>query len=323
MSALFSLEAPPPPAAVEMAATHVTAAVLEIRGGRHVIAAQASEPLPDGALVPALAARNVLDPATVAAVIGRVLDRVGRPRRVGLVIPDQTARVSIVRFEQVPPKAQDLAQLIRWQVRKSAPFPIEEAQVSYEPGLRAAATADGPGGHEFIVTLARTDVIREYEDTCAAAGAQAGLVDIATFNVINAALAASVPSGDWLLVNVSSDAASIALLRSEHLLFFRTRTADAEGSLADLVHQSAMYYEDRLRGGGLTRAVIAGLSTVAGVGESDRIRRALEDRLGLAVQPVDVFASVALADRIGASPVLSDVLAAPVGLLVRGAEAAA
>src|SRR5206468_12980242 len=112
----------------------------------------------------------------------------GRPRRIGLVIPDLVAKGSLVRFEHVPPRAADLDQLVRWQVRKTAPFPIEDAQVSYQPGFIAA------DGQEFIVSLARRSVVEEYEGLCAAAGAHAGIVDLATFNVINAALAATPPA---------------------------------------------------------------------------------------------------------------------------------
>jgi len=55
------------------------------------------------------------------------LERAGRPRRIGLIVPDVVAKVSLVRFERVPSKLQELDQLVRWQVRKSAPFAIEEA----------------------------------------------------------------------------------------------------------------------------------------------------------------------------------------------------
>ena len=66
------------------------------------------------------------------------------------------------------------------------------------------------------------------------------------------------PAADWLLVNVAADYASIALLRGPHLIFFRNRAADTDGTLADLVHQSAMYYEDRLKGAGFARVILAG-----------------------------------------------------------------
>ncbi len=313
-------DSPGPSVAVEIAANRVSAAGLEWRGGQPVVATHAIEPLAEGALVPSLTSLNTHDRAAIVAAPGRVLERVGRPRRVGLVVPDSVARVSLVRFEQVPPRAQDLDQLIRWQVKKTAPFPIDDAQVSYVPGVRAT------DGQEFLVSLARRDVVEEYESLCADAGAHAGIVDLATFNVINAVLAGlTPPSTDWLLVNVAADSASIALLRGPHVLFFRNRATDTDGTLADLVHQTAMYYEDRLQGAGLSRVILAGAAGTAGrqADDVERVRRLLEERLVTTVDRVDPRAAAALTDRIAAAPVLLDVLSPLVGLLLRHREATA
>ena len=315
MSILTSLrESAAPAVAVEIAAGRVSAASLDWRGGQPVVAAHASESLPDGALVPSLTAANAVDRRAVTEALSRLLEKVGRPRRIGLILPDVVGRVSIVRFEQVPARVQDLDQLVRWQVRKSAPFAIEEAQVSYVPGLSAA------DGHEFVVTLAKRDVIEEYEQLCAAAGAHAGIVDLTTLNVINAVLAGSgAPTGDWLLVNIADDYTSIALLRGPALIFFRNRAADTDGTLADLVHQSAMYYEDRLHGGGFSRVIVAGASAAGAQQASaiDELRRSLEERLRTPVETVDPRTAAALTDRIVAAPALLDTLAPLVGLLVR------
>jgi Tfp pilus assembly PilM family ATPase len=280
------------------------------------VAAHTTEPLPDGALVPSLTAANAHDRLAVMGALNRVLERVGRPRRIGLVVPDLVAKVSLVKFEKVPARAQDLDQLVRWQVRKTAPFPIEQAQVSYQPGLHAA------DGQEFIVSLARRDVIEEYEKLCAEAGAHAGLVDLSTFNVVNAILAGQgAPDADWLLVNVAADYASIAILRGPHLIVFRNRTADSEGTLADLVHQTAMYYEDRLKGAGFGRVILAGASAGAHqAGDLDDVRRSLEERLATPVESVDPRTAAALTDRITAAPALLDTLAPLVGLLLRDRE---
>ena len=315
MSILTSLrESAAPAVAVEIASGRVSAASLEWRAGEPVVAAHASEPLPDGALVPSLTAANVHDRPAVLGALSRVLEKVGRPRRIGLILPDVVAKVSIIRFEQVPPKAQDLDQLVRWQVRKSAPFAIEDAQVSYVPGLHAE------DGHEFIVTLARRGVIQEYETLCAEAGAHAGLVDLATPNVINAVLAgAGAPAGDWLLVNIAADYTSIALLRGPNLIFFRNRATETDGTLADLVHQSAMYYEDRLKGAGFSRVILSGASAAGAqqAGDIDELRRSLEDRLRTPVETVDPRTAAALTDRITAAPALLDALTPIVGLLLR------
>ena len=315
MSILASLrESAAPAVAVEIASGRVSAASLEWRGGLPVVATHASEPLPEGALVPSLTAANAHDRPAVLGALSRLLETMGRPRRIGLILPDVVAKVSLVRFEQVPPKAQDLDQLVRWQVRKSAPFAIEDAQVSHVPGMRTE------GGQEFIVTLAKRDVIQEYEMLCAEAGAHAGLIDLATLDVINAVIAGSgAPSADWLLVNIAADYTSIALLRGPHLMFFRNRATETDGTLADLVHQSAMYYEDRLEGAGFSRVILAG-AAVAGApqsGDIDLVRRSLEDRLKTPVETVDPRTAAALTDRITAAPALLDTLAPLVGLLLR------
>ena len=310
-----------PSVAVELASTHVSAASLELRAGRPVVAAHAVEPLPAGALVPSLTTANFHNRAAVLSALERVFDRLGgRPRRVALVVPDVTARVSFVRFEQVPARRSDLDQLVRWQVRKTAPFAIDEAIVSHSPGLLAL------DGQEFVVSLARRTVVEEFEGLCDEAGAQAGVVDLATFNVVNVVLAASPRhTSDWLLVNVTPEGASIAILRGEHLIFFRNRGPESDGSLADLVHQTAMYYEDRLGGGGFDRVFLAG----GGAGgssqaiEVEEARRSLQERLAMPVEGVDPRPAADLTDRISAAPALLDALAPLVGLLVRGQEAQA
>ena len=308
-----------PTIAVELSAQRVAGASLELRGTRQVVRAHAIVPLPEGALTPSLTATNVHDRAAVGAALKRVLEHLGNPRRIGLVVPDPVAKISLVKFQQVPTKAQDLDQVIRWQVRKAAPFPIEEAQVSFVPG------AHGADGQEFIVSLAKREIVAEYEALCAEAGAHAGLIDISTFNVINAVLGGTgAPSGDWLLVNVAPDWASMAILRGSDLMFFRSRGAEGEGTLADLVHQTAMYYEDRLSGAGFGRVMLCGASTAADGQAADNgaLRRSLEERLGTTVSPVDPRNAAALTDRIDGSPTLLDALAPLVGMLVRDQEAA-
>ena len=310
------LAAAPPDVGVEIAARRVT--VVQLAGGpsSRVITAHATEPLPDGVVVPAINTSNVANPPACAEALRRAFDKLGsRPTRVGLIVPDAAAKVSLVRFDKVPAREEDLSQLIRWQVRKTAPFRIEDAQVSYLPGVALLEN-----GREFIVTLMRRDVVEEYEAVCATAGVHAGVVDIATFNLINLVLASGAPPGaDWLLVNVSRDSTTIAIVRGGDLIFFRNRAGDGDGTLTDVVHQSAMYYEDRLAGTGFTRSILAGAMSGLRPGEGDALRRALEERLGARVESIDPRAVAALRDRIAASPELLDTIAAPVGLLVREA----
>jgi type IV pilus assembly protein PilM len=314
MSLLASwLASPPPDAAVEITPAWVSAAAMTLRRGGPAIQSYAVEALPERAVVASLGSPNVVDRAAVAASLRNVVDRLGsRPARVALIIPDVAARVSVVRFEQVPQRREDLDQLVRWQVRKAAPFPIDDASVSYSPGARST-----DGSAEFIVVLARNDVIKGYEDACADVGLHAGLVDIASFAVVNLALAAARSiDGDWLVVHTRPEYTSIAIVRSGDLIYFRNRPEDDEESLTDAVHQTAMYYQDRLAGQGFARVLLGGISTAGELGQS------LQERLGTPVESIDPTAAAPLSDRIAATIDVMDVLSPLTGVLLRTRTAA-
>jgi Tfp pilus assembly PilM family ATPase len=311
MSAPGLFQSSPPDVAVEISAQHVGAAYLTWRGRSATVTAHSVEPLPPGAVVPALAAVNLPDVAVVGKVVAQAIEKLGvRARRAALVIPDTVAKVSLVRFEKVPAKGADLLELVRWQIRKSAPFPLEQAVVSYTPGIMVA-----DGGQEFLVAAARTDIIEQYQSACAHAGLQTGLVDLSTFSVINGVLAGTgAPAGDWLLVHATSHYVTLAVVRDADVIFFRNRSEETEGTLTDVVHQTAMYYEDRLKGAGFSRVLLAG---GAASGGSEALRRNLEERLQLSVEPVDPRAGAALVDRISASPDLMEALSPLIGILLR------
>lgn len=313
------LASPPPPAAIEISARRVSVVAIAGRGTSRTLTGQTSEPLPDGLVTPTLNGVNVHDVGALAARIKAAADRVSpRPRKAALVLPDTVAKVSILRFEKVPAKAQDLEQLIRWQVRKAAPFKIEDAQVSWTEGVDVAG-----GGREYFVIVARRDIVESYERACEQAGVYVGLVDIASTNLVNAAIASrpAAATGDWLLVHTASDYSTLVVVRNGQVIFFRNRPSEAVAhDMGEMVHTTAMYYEDRLGGGAFTRVVLSGASALGDAGEL--ARRQIEERLGVKVETLDVREAVALRDRIAAGPELLDTLAPAVGILTRDGGAA-
>lgn len=278
------LASPPPSAALYIGPREVSAVAFTRHGGEVAVSALASRPLDPGAVAPGLTGQNIADRAGVGQVVSNVLGQLAaRHRRLALVLPDAVAKVSLVRLATVPPHAHDRDELIRWHVRKAAPFPLEEAQVTSTAG---AALADG--GREFVVAIARQAVIREYESVCEEAGAHAGLVDLATFSLLNGVLGAARSAlGDWLVVHASPGSESIAILREGDLIFFRTRVEGSDDSLSDLVHQTAMYYEDRLAGRGFARVLIAGGDDGGTPGGFDDVRRQVDAKLGVRTEVVD------------------------------------
>jgi type IV pilus assembly protein PilM len=315
VSVKSSLFAPSPPTvAVELARRRVT--VVEVGRGRTApVVGYASESLPEDAVTPALTGVNIADVQGVGATLRRALERAGirASSRAALIVPDSIARVSLLTMQQVPARAADVEQLIRWQLKKATPFPIDEAQVSWFVAHRdqAAVTLE--------VTVTRRDVVAQYEAVAAAAGLQPGLVDLASFNVMNAVIGAGgAPASDWLLVALAPEATSLAIGRGTDLMFYRHRAAVDDEPLSALVHQMAMYHEDRLGGGRFSRVWLCG----AGIGPgAETARREIGGGLGVPVEAVDIRPAVDLGPRIGASADVLDALAAPVGVLLRDRKA--
>jgi type IV pilus assembly protein PilM len=305
------LASPPPDAAVEIGPESVSVAVLGARGAQAVVQRYAVEPLPAGAVVPSLAAHNIAARAAVVEALRAAYESAGvRPRRVALVVPDPAARVAMIKFDQVPARAEDLDQLIHWQLKKSAPFPVEEGVISYSPGARSAS------GSEFVVELARRDIIREYEAVIEELGGHAGLVELSSVALVNLFLAErQLPVGDWLVVHMRPTYTSVALMRGEDMLFFRSRAEGDEEGLEDLVHQTAMYYEDRLSGRGFARVLLGG--TGRSTGALEVARRSLEERLASRVEPIDPTSVAPATDRISLTPEAGAALAPLLGILLR------
>ena len=305
------LASPPPDAAIEISPEAVAVAAVGVRGREPFVQSYAVEPLAPGAVTAALTGHNIVDRPAVARALRSALERAAlRPRRVALVIPDTAARVSLIRFDRIPERREDLEQLVRWQIRKAAPFPVEEAALSYSPGMRF-----GDGGGEFVTVVARQDIVREYEGICEDAGLYAGLVDLATLSVLNLFLASAPPPGDWLAVHMRPEYVSIAVMRGEHMIFFRTRTEGDDDALVDLVHQTTMYYQDRLSGEGFVRVLFGGIARPPEAFEASQ--RTIEDRLALRVETMDPTKIAALTDRLTPGAELMGTLSPLVGILLR------
>ena len=120
--------------------------------------------------------------------------------------------------------------------------------------------------------------------------------------------------GDTLLVHVTATYASIALMRDGALIFFRTRQNDAAEPVADVVHQTRMFYEDRLNGRGFARVLL-----VAGPDVADRetLTQNLGSLFDAPVSSLTLGGLVAFSDRVSANEQVIGQIAAPAGIVLR------
>src|SRR4051812_31185060 len=144
-----------------------------------VIAARASEhggtvdmhtirSLPTGSVAPTLKDPNVADPAALANAISDALQTVGgRGRDVTAVLPDAAIRTVLLDFDSFPQDPRDAAGVVKLRMRKSLPFDVEKARLSYHVSRNGAMV-------KVVAAVALTAVIEEYEAAIREAGYVSG-----------------------------------------------------------------------------------------------------------------------------------------------------
>lgn len=168
--------------------------------------------------------------------------------KAALVVPDYAARLSVLDFEELPGDAVQQEALIRFRLRKSVPFPIDEARVS-------CAVQWNEPQHKKVEVLAAAiarPILEEYENLLASRGFQVGVVVPSSI----AALALCPPPGPGLtlLAKLSGSVLSILLTQQGLVRVVRCVDLTSEENAPDeepavistLLHQTFAFIEDEL-----------------------------------------------------------------------------
>jgi type IV pilus assembly protein PilM len=266
---------PQPSLVVEIAGQHVAAARWgKIRGHLDNVAV---EPLPVGTIMPSPVETNVTQPDTVRSALRRVFSKVptgGAP--IALLIPDPVVRVFILPFDNLPRRSAEAMPLLRWRLKKSVPFDVDETVVSW---MRQASRA---GGLEVVTAVARQRIVREYEEIVQSLDAVPGVVLSSTL----ATLPLLEERGSTLLVRFCGRMLTTVIVHGANLCVYRSTEMRADAAslepqaILDEVFPAVAYYQDSW-GSTVDRALLAGFSdkTAAFAG-------ALTSELKIAVGPM-------------------------------------
>jgi hypothetical protein len=276
--ALLELRPKYPPVAVEIDRGQLTLVrVTRRRRLRPVLDAFRIQPAPEHAVGATIFRPNLgsLDDLTRQA--RELFEASGtKPGKVSLILPDNLAKVSIVTLPERPATRKLLREMLRFKLRRSVPFRLEEAAIS-------SWALPGPGPElNVLVAVMMRSVVEQYEAAFEAAGARPGLIDLCTpslFNLARPGLAKAVASGsDAALLNCTRNYFTLMIVRADRVVFFRCKTYaggeedDSSGRLAVMARELASsfsYYTEKLGGSGVgtvfVRAVSPGLDEVVPV----------------------------------------------------------
>jgi type IV pilus assembly protein PilM len=243
-----------------------------------------SRMFPTGAVVPSLTDDNVVQRETVREAVLAVLETIGaRDRDITVILPDAACHVTLLDFDSLPPRADDAQRIVRFRLKKSLPFDVEKATVSYHAvrdrwALQGGSEGGAGGGLKVLAAVVLNTVLREYETLLEEFGSNPGVVLPSTM----AALGVVEAQEPTLALKVDALSSSVAIVESNDLLLYRTlehagkETLTAE-RLAEDIYPSVVYVQDhsQLR---VQRLLVAGLPDFSVLAPE------LEKQTGLPVQ---------------------------------------
>ncbi len=223
--------------ACEIAADRVVAARAQERA--LLMDVYSTRRLSAGTVVPGLGPGNVVRPEELRLAVSDVLAAVGsRARDLIVVIPDAAVRVMLLDFETLPENPAEAAGIVRFRLRKSLPFDIDQAALSYQ-------THRIDGAVRVVAAVAPRTIVQEYEAPFLELGYAPGVVlpsTLATLGII----AGERPT---MVVKVDRGTITVAIVDGNELRLFRTLEnpggARVEGAqLASEIYPSVVFFED-------------------------------------------------------------------------------
>jgi type IV pilus assembly protein PilM len=192
------------------------------------------------------AAPNLLKPQLYREALATFSPKPLKRTAAALVIPDYAVRMAILDFEEFPPGEEERLALIRFRLRKTVPFHIDEAQLAY------AIQIEQPRQVEVLaVTIARP-ILDEYESIFADAGYRVGLVTPSSIAALR--LCTNAEKSLALLAKAAGSSLSVFLLEQGRVRLVRCLDlSSADGDLESGEHvmlpflqQTLAYAEDQI-----------------------------------------------------------------------------
>jgi type IV pilus assembly protein PilM len=237
---------------------------------RQVLELCSTSELTPGCVVPDLTENNVRQRDMVVNALRRALEQVGgHSRDVIAILPDAAVRVVLLDFDTLPDKPKEAEGVVRFRLRKSLPFDVDKAAVSYHAQTTTA-------GVRVIAAVCLNNVVQDYEAVFREAGFNPGVV----LPSMLAALGGASGNAGTLVIKVDAHTTSIAILDKQQLLLFRTlenaRGVTISGEqLAEDVYPSVVFFQDTYSTN-IEAVYVAGISDIAGAAPALRAQTGAE-----------------------------------------------
>jgi type IV pilus assembly protein PilM len=258
---------PPPGMAFEVSEAGIAAARIGAR------AEMDFRPLRPGVMAVSPLKENIVEVdefrAAVKSLSGTQAARKGKDA--ALILPDFSARITVLDFDHFPSDAKEQLSLIRFRLKRSVPFDVEASAISY-------FAQHGGKNVDVVVVLTPLDIIARYEAPFRAAGLNPGLVTMSSLAALElapeAGLSILAKLAGRVLTVVVRDKTIVKLVRCVEL------PATNLDEIAAVLAPTFVYVEDNL-GRRAEKLMLCAFGP-----ETDEAQRRFERDLGVEVEPL-------------------------------------
>ncbi|MCI0423420.1 MAG: hypothetical protein L0312_30090 [Acidobacteria bacterium] len=226
-------------------------------------------PLPEGLVSPSLVRPNIAAlPDFIAALKSALAKAEIKTARISLALPDASAKVSLHPLDTLPGNDHEKQQLLRWKLKKTVPFNIEEAHVA----LLDYKFANGK--HLVLTVCIHQEVLAQYEEAFQKLGIHPGYICLSSFAAFEllSRLEPDLGQRSVLLLRARASGVSSLIAQEGRVVFFRQTELDDGASetsmgaasetaslpdLFDEIHPCVTYYQDKLSSQPLDKIYVA------------------------------------------------------------------
>jgi type IV pilus assembly protein PilM len=231
------------------------------------------QPLRPGVLSISPVRENVLEEAAFLAAVKQVAATQAAWKRKGaaLILPDYSARIMVLDFDQFPADAKEQLALIRFRLKRSVPFDVDTAAISY-------AAQAGARNTDVVVVMTPREIVARYEAPFRAAGMNPGMVTMSSL----AAIELAPETGLNVFAKLAGRVLTVLVRNKSVLKMARCvelPSADLE-DVAAVLAPTLVFVEDNL-GGRAEKLTLCGFGAA-----TDEAGRRFSEELGVEAEPL-------------------------------------
>ena len=260
------VQEPPPSMAFEVSEAGIAAARI---GSKTEVEFR---PLKEGVLSVSPLRENVVDPDEFALAIRALGNAPGSRKRkdVALILPDFCTRMAVLDFDEFPSDPKEQLSLVRFRLKRSVPFDVESAAVSYYAQPTTNKKCD------VLAVVAPLEIVARYEAPFRNAGLSPGLVTTSLLAALELA-----PENELSVVaKVTGHVLTVAVRQKGVIKLVRCLEVPSRewDDIAAVLLPTFVYVEDNL-GGRVEHLFLCGFGA-----QSDEAQRRVEEELAVPVE---------------------------------------